>query len=82
MIEEHPKDKSVIIEYQKKFDVCSDGCVRLTICYKADKIDQTVYEKVMSERHGGKMSGVYESANGSFGIDFTKDSKGYYPKKN
>ena len=49
MIEEHPKDKSVIIEYQKKFDVCTDGRIRPTICYKADKIDQTVYEKVMNE---------------------------------
>ena len=59
----------------------SDGCVRPTICYKADQIDQTVYEKVMNEQHGGKMSGVYESANSSFGVDFTKDSNGYYPKK-
>ena len=79
-IEGHPKDKSVIIEYQKKFNVCSDGCVRLTICYKADKIDQTVSVKMMNERHRGKMSGVYESANGSFGVDFTEDSKDYYPK--
>ena len=65
------------ISYQKKFDVCSDGFMRSTILYNVAKFDRLV-----QEGHEGKMRAVYDTVPETFGVDFSKNSNGYYPKKN
>ena len=75
LIEMHHSNKS--IKYQKKFDVCSDCFGRSTISYNVSKFD-----RIIQEGNGRKMFDIYESAVGNFGVDFLKNSNGYYPKKN
>ena len=57
--------------------MCSDGFVQSTISYNVAKFD-----RIIREDDGGKMFDIYESAVGNFGVDFSKNSNGYYPKKN
>ena len=75
MVERHCRtNKSV--SYQKKFDVCSDGFVRSTISYNVAKFDRLV-----QEGDDRRMHVVYDTVPKTFGVDFSKNSNGYYPKK-
>ena len=62
--------------YQKKFNVCSDGFVRSTISYNVAKFDRLV-----QEGDDGRMRAVYDTVPETFGVDFSKNSNGYDPKK-
>ena len=75
MVERHCRtNKSV--SYQKKFGVCSDGFVRSTISYNVARFDRLV-----QEGDDGRMRAVYDTVPETFGVDFSKNSNGYYPKK-
>ena len=76
MVERHCRTNKSI-SYQKKFDVCSDGFVRSTISYNVAKFDRLV-----QEGDEGKMHAIYDTVPETFGVDFKKNSNGYYPKKN
>ena len=74
MIERNPCMKENV-SYEKKFDVCSDGNVRSTISYVTSRFD-----RVSHTDDDGRTHHVYDSVLDLFGIGFSSNSNGYYPK--
>ena len=61
--------------HTKKYDVCCHSRVKTTISYLTPRLERMSYnedEKIICD--------VYDFVAYNFGIDFSSNSKGYYPK--